>query len=137
MAAPTPVFPAGRYGRRREPGGLRRRPGLLVVLALVVLLLVAAGVLYGREVSGQVSSQVVTFDLAARSVRITFEVSVPGGQPATCTVRARNRVGTEVGQAQVPVPAAADGKRTVQVTYTLATRAQPSTGEVQSCRVRG
>jgi hypothetical protein len=49
-----------------------------------------------------------------------------------CHVRARDRVGTEVGAADVEVPAGG----TVTVTYTLTTNGPPVTAEVPVCRKR-
>jgi hypothetical protein len=130
-AAPaTPVFPPGRYGRRRAPR--RARPGATIIVgiagALVGLLL--AIVLYQRYGSSDYRPRVVHFELAADHATLRFEVHKPNGGPAVCHVRARDRAGAEVGAADVPVPAG----ETVTVNYTLKTSGPPVTAEVPICR---
>jgi Domain of unknown function (DUF4307) len=128
----APIFPAGRYGKRREPRRTPRSRVLLltVVGALVGLLL--AVVLYQRYGAPEYQPQVVNFQTADDHVTMRFQVHKPSGDPVTCHVRARNRAGVEVGAADVAVPAG----KTVTVTYTLATSAPPVSAEVPVCRKR-
>jgi Domain of unknown function (DUF4307) len=127
--ASAPVYPPGRYGRRRE----RRRAGRGRVLALAgagtLAGLLLAVVLYQRY-TPEYRPQVVEFQAADDHVTLRFQVHKPSRDPAVCHVRARNRAGAEVGAANVAVPAGA----TVTVSYTLTTNGPPVTAEVPTCR---
>lgn len=130
----APVFPPGRYGRRRE--ARRRRP---VVLALVLVALVAAGSLlalrlYRMYGDPNYDAQVITYtDITDTQVVVVFRVTVPKGGSAICLVRARSRDGAEVGRADVRVDAA-PGQKQSTVTHRLATGGRPMIGEVLRCR---
>ncbi|MFB9237283.1 DUF4307 domain-containing protein [Plantactinospora siamensis] len=130
----APVFPPGRYGRRRAPG--RRRPWLVVAVAVLlvgVLGLVSAR-LYRQYGDPNYRAEVVTYtDITDRQVVVDFRVTVPPGGAAVCLVRARSRDGAEVGHDEVPV-AAAPGQRHLEVRHRLATSARPLLGEVTRCR---
>jgi hypothetical protein len=129
----TPVdFPPGRYGRRRDP---RRRwvpavAGLLVItagLAVTLKLYRQYGVpLY------EVGAVSVT-DVTPRSVKISFEVRVPAGGSALCTVRARDHAGVEVGRLELPAGPAPADTRTAHATAVLPTTDQPFYTEVMGC----
>jgi hypothetical protein len=130
-----PVFPPGRYGRRRDPVRLRRRRWLRWAAASLVVAagLLVAGRLYLQYARAPYDVRVISVtDLTDSGLTVTFAVRAPAGQPAECTVRAHSRDGREVGRASVPVPATTrDGER--RVTYTLATTGRPVTGEVPRC----
>ena len=126
-----PTFPAGRYGRRRERPPPRRWVVVVLGCVVVAATLTLAITAFRRQVP-DVHASVRSFDTGARDVRITFDVTKPRNEPATCLVRARDARGAEVGRAHVPVPRA---PRRVTVTYTLSTRARPITGEVVRCRL--
>jgi hypothetical protein len=130
--ASPPVFPPGRYGRRRDPAAQRRRRVVAYLLGTVVAL---AGVgiaikLYQQYTVApyQVSDLTVT-NLTDTSVTVHFQVSRPDGQAAVCTVKGHTRDGVEVGSAEVGVPAGGTG----EVTYTLKTSQRAMTGEVPGC----
>lgn len=126
--ASGPVFPPGRYGRRRE--GIRRRwPGLLV-FALVIAVMVAIALrLYGQYGNHQFSPTVTNLtDVTDSSVTVTIRVQKPGA-PAVCTVDAVARDGTIVGSAEVNVPSGTS----VTVTHTVATTSRPYIAEVPGC----
>ncbi|GAA1746097.1 hypothetical protein GCM10009681_16420 [Luedemannella helvata] len=130
----TPVeFPPGRYGRRRDP---KRRRWVPVVAGLLII---AAGLAvtvklyrqYGVP-PYQVGAVAVT-DVTATSVKISFEVRVPEGQGARCTVRTRNRAGVEVGRAVVDLPAAGPQARTLFGSVVLTATDQPFYSDVPGC----
>jgi hypothetical protein len=133
---PSPVFPAGRYGHRRDPVALRRRRlvgfalGALTVLVGVVI----AVKLYQQYAAApyQVSNQ-STSDLSDTSFTVHFTVSHPAGKGARCTVVGHTRDGREVGRGEVEVPAAGPSDTSTQVTYTLHTTARAVIGEVPGC----
>jgi len=135
-APPTPTFPPGRYGRRRDPARQRRRRWLTFVLAgLVIVAGVAIAVKLYRQYT--VAPYQVTIigvrDLSDHAVTVTFDVTTPPGGSASCTVLAHTRDGEEVGRALVSVPAGPPGQTVSRVTYTLATTKRPVTGEVPGC----
>jgi hypothetical protein len=137
----TPRFPPGRYGRRREP---RHTPRWLVGLLLVGVIavgLVVSVQLYRQYGDPEYRPAVLAFQVgegsAEGTVTIRFQVFKPGGEPATCIVRARAANGEEVGRAEVDIPAGNPGGQSVTVTYTLATSREPVTGEVVGCAPAG
>ncbi len=96
--ATAPVFPPGRYGRRRD--GRRR-------LLLPVLLAVSVGIaavflavrLYGQYGDPTYDAQIVGWtDVTDKQMTIRFTVRVPAGGSATCGLRARSYDGAEVGR---------------------------------------
>jgi len=130
---PAVSFPPGRYGRRRDP---HRRRWLAWAIGVVVA---AAGLgiavkLYSQYADAPYQVRVVRVtDLSDHRVTVTFEVRLPTGAAAKCTVLAHTRDGEEVGRAEVTVPPAAPGQRTAVMTYTLETSKRPVTGEVPGC----
>lgn len=125
-------FPAGRYGRRREPA--RRRPAVTAAFTAGVIAAgaVAAWLLtesYGQD---EVSERLLAFDDSVPGqVEITFEVYKPAGEGATCAVRSRDLAGAEIGYAEVEVPA--DASTRVEMTYVLPVEGDVNTGEVLRC----
>ncbi|MFI7659724.1 DUF4307 domain-containing protein [Micromonospora parva] len=132
----APEFPAGRYGRRRAPGGKRRRTLLaaLALLALVATLTVISFRLYRQYGDPVYDAQVITYtDITDKQVFVHFRVTVPPGGSAVCVLRARDRAGAEVAREQVTVTAA-PGDRHVTTTHRLTTTARPFIGEVLRCQ---
>ncbi|SCL27916.1 protein of unknown function [Micromonospora nigra] len=133
----APVFPPGRYGRRREPG--RRRPVLTTLLALAAV--AALGLvslrLYQQYGNPAYDAQVITYtEITDGQVVVDFRVTVPPGGSAVCLLRARDRDGAEVGRETVTV-AAAQGEREIIARHRLATDSRPFIGEVVRCRPAG
>ena len=112
----SPVFPTGRYGRRRDPSRQRRRRWIAYALATIVVLAgVAISVkLYRQYADAPYQVRIVSVtNLTDSAVTVTFEVRRPAGKGATCTVLAHTRAGEEVGKAEVDVPAGGDRKSVV------------------------
>ncbi|GLH98032.1 DUF4307 domain-containing protein [Phytohabitans aurantiacus] len=132
--AGAPVFPPGRYGRRREPRRQRRW-----LVALLVTAVVAAGVglairLYQQYGDPSYNAQVTSYSgISDTGIDLEFRVNVPEGGKALCVLRARSRDGAEVGKAEVQVAASAGDTRPL-TRYRLATSARPVIGEVVRCR---
>jgi hypothetical protein len=130
-ATAAPTFPPGRYGRRRAERPRRR---WLTVL-LFGLVLAASGAigyrLYEQYGSPDYSSRILAeTEHTADHVTIRFEVrSRDDTRPAVCRVRARALDGSEVGSADVAVPA---GARVVQ-TYTLVTSQRAAVVDIPRC----
>ena len=132
----NPVFPPGRYGRRRSGG---RRPVLpIVVLVLVLAASVLLSVkLYQRYGKTDYQGQIVGWQKpTATSVTITFTVRVPAGGAASCVLRARDYDGNEVGRRTVVVRAE-PGATTVQADEPVTTTERASVGDVLGCRPAG
>ncbi|MEU3452717.1 DUF4307 domain-containing protein [Micromonospora sp. NPDC006766] len=134
VAPGAPVFPPGRYGRRREPG--RRRPVLRALLALMLLAVLglAAAKLYRQYGDPEYRAEVITYtDITDSRVVVDFRVTLPPGGSAECRLRARSYDGAEVGHAEVTVIARA-GERHVTARHEVPTTARPFIGEVLRCR---
>jgi hypothetical protein len=130
----TPVFPPGRYGRRRAPR--RARPRLVAVLVAAALLVGAVAVLplYRKYGDPTYDAQVITYTgITDRSVDVTFRVTVPPGGSAICLVWPCPRDHATVGHEEVRV-VAAPGERLVTTTHRLVTTGRPMIGEVLRCR---
>ncbi|WP_329007354.1 DUF4307 domain-containing protein [Micromonospora rifamycinica] len=133
----APVFPPGRYGRRREPEP--RRPVLRWLLAAVLItgLVLAATQLYQRYGDPEYKPEVITYTgITDTGVQVDFRVTVPPGGSAVCLVRARSHDGAEVGHEEVTVTAAT-GQRHVTTRHRLTTTGRPFIGEVVRCRPAG
>ncbi len=125
----APVFPPGRYGRRREPG--RRRPVLRALLAVLGLI---ATKLYRQYGDPEYRADVITYTgITDSRVVVDFRVTLPPGGSATCLLRARAYDGAEVGHAEVTVTAG-PGERHVTARHEVPTTARPFIGEVLRCR---
>jgi hypothetical protein len=130
MPARDPVFPAGRYGRRRAPR--RQRRWLTVAVAVVVLLAAAVVAIRLYRQYGQLDYQPTVRRLSEVSdsgISVEFEVRKPADREATCRVRARAATGEEVGYAEVDAP---KGDRVV-VTVRVPTSKRPRVAEVLRC----
>jgi len=129
----NPVFPPGRYGRRRSG---RRRP----VLPIAILVLVVAGSIllsvrlfqqYGQT---DYEPQIVGWDdPTATSMNIEFKVRVPAGRAASCDLRARDYNGNDVGHRTVVVRPRGNATM-IQTKEPVPTSAVASVGEVLRCR---
>ncbi|GAA4597787.1 hypothetical protein BJY16_002475 [Actinoplanes octamycinicus] len=135
--ATTPVFPPGRYGRRRD--GRRRRPLALIVAAVVfgVGALGLTWAYYQKFGQTNYSPEIIGWNEPADTAMvIKFRVRVPAGETASCVLRARDYQGYELGTRTVTVPAP-DGGGEVVVAETVPTTARASVGDVMSCRPAG
>jgi hypothetical protein len=128
----APVFPPGRYGRRRAPRRARRWLPAVVALVAVVAGLALTLRLHQQYGEGAYDAALVRYtDVTDHQVVVHFRVNLPAGKSATCTVRARNRAGVEVGRADVRVPPSRDERPLIS--YRLATSERPVSGEIRGC----
>jgi hypothetical protein len=127
----APIFPTGRYGKRREPRRSRR-----VLIAVLLIPVVLAGLwlavrLYrqygGTDYQSTLQSTSIIND---HQVKVNFAVHKPGGLPAICQVQAQDFSMAEVGYATVSVPAGVD----VRVNYLLSTTARAYGVNVLGCQ---
>ncbi|WP_253872108.1 DUF4307 domain-containing protein [Promicromonospora umidemergens] len=163
-AAPTGSAPAQapslaeRYGRTRPrsqqpaalPGGsdpwdesddVRPRPKLSVGARIAVVLALAAGVAIAAWFTivdtqrDPVTFADVGFSVTStEAVDVTFDVSMPPGTEAVCTVTALSQSFAEVGAVDVEV--GPDSARTARHRVTIATTELATTGVVDHCDVR-
>jgi hypothetical protein len=140
MSTETAVtFPAGRYGRRRDPAYQRRRRWLTWVAGALVALagLAIAVKLYDQYADPLYAvTNINTTQLTDTGVSVEFDVRVPAGEGASCTVEGHNRDGHLVGSQTFDVPPAGPQATTIHVTYSLATTQRAMTGEVPGCGPR-
>ncbi|WFE38505.1 DUF4307 domain-containing protein [Micromonospora sp. WMMD998] len=137
VAPGAPVFPPGRYGRRREPG--RRRPLALALAVTAVLAVLGLGAvkLYQQYGDPDYQGEMISYTgITDSRVVVDFRVTVPPGGAATCLLRARSHDGAEVGHVEATVTAA-PGQRHVRVRQEVPTSARPFIGEVLRCRPAG
>ena len=131
--ATDPVFPPGRYGRRRDG---RSRRGLPIVFGAVVVAvsLLLALRLYGQYGDPDYDARIVGWtDVTPAAMTIEFTVRVPEGGAATCVLRARSYDGAEVGRRTVTL-AAAPGATTIEGRERVTTSARASHGDVVRCQ---
>lgn len=134
--ATAPVFPPGRYGRRRD--GRRRvlLPAVLAVLVGVTAVFLVIR-LYGRYGDPDYDAQIVGWsDVTDKQLTIRFTVRVPAGGSATCGLRARDYAAAEVGRRTVTVTAK-DSATRIDASEVVATTARASVGEVVRCAAAG
>ncbi|WP_246607319.1 DUF4307 domain-containing protein [Paractinoplanes toevensis] len=128
----TPVFPPGRYGRRRD--GRRKLAGPIIALALVVAVSVLISIkLYQRYGETDYQPQIVGWAEPSDTVMtIKFTVRVPAGGATECVLRARDYGGNEIGRRTVVVRAAA-GETTIEAEEAVTTTERGSVGDVVGC----
>jgi len=131
--ATTPVFPPGRYGRRRD--GKSRRAVPLTVLTLVILASLLLTVrLYSRWGDPDYDAQIVSWDVVSASqLSMKFTVRVPAGGSTKCMLRARDYGGNEVGRRQVTLSATGD-ETTITAVEVVPTSAKASVADVVGCQ---
>ena len=149
---------AARYGRGRtgtrqpatrsaqddlwdEADGVRPRPKLSVGARIAVALALAAGVAIAAWFTivdtqrDPVSFVDVGFSVSSpEEVEVTFDVSMPPGTEAVCTVTALARNFAEVGAVDVEV--GPEETRTTRHVVTIATTELATTGLVDHCDLR-
>lgn len=131
--ATHPVFPPGRYGRRRDG---KRHPVLPILFGALVLAftLFLAIRLYSTYGDPNYDPQIVGWtDVTTSGMTIDFTVRVPAGGSASCVLRARSYDGAEVGRRTVTVTAAADAT-IAEAKERVTTTARASHGDVVRCR---
>jgi hypothetical protein len=134
--ATTPVFPPGRYGRRRDG---KRHLGVPITFGAIVLVVcVALAVkLYHQYGDPAYDGQIIGWsDVTDSQITIRFSVTVPPGGSAACVLRARTYGGSEVGRRTVTVSAKGDNT-TVEAREPVPTTARASVGDVLGCQAPG
>jgi hypothetical protein len=130
--ATGPVFPPGRYGRRRDGRRHRAVPLILGAIVLAASLFLAVR-LYGQYGDPDYDSRIIGWtDVTPTGMTVEFTVRVPAGGSATCVLRARSYDGAEVGRRTVTV-SAPPRATTVEVRERVPTRARASHGDVLRC----
>jgi hypothetical protein len=136
VATENLVFPQGRYGRRRDPEYQRRRRwvnwvagGVFVLLGLGIAIK-----LYVQYTDPPYEVlNLSTTDIQDGHVSVSFDVRVPAGEGASCTIEGHTRDGAQVGSEVFAVPPGGADQTILHVTHTLVTTARAMTGEVPGC----
>jgi hypothetical protein len=132
----APVFPPGRYGRRRD--GRRHLAVPIAALAVVIVVCLLISVrLYRQYGDPQYDSQIVRWTgVTATQMTIDFTVQVPAGGSATCYLRAQAYDGTVLGSRTVTV-SATGGDTTIEASEAVTTTGRASVGQVVRCQSPG
>jgi hypothetical protein len=131
--ATTPVFPPGRYGRRRDGRRHWLLPVVFGVLVLAVSLLAAVR-LYRQYGDPDYDARIVGWsDVTPARMTIEFTVRVPAGGAAVCVLRARTYDGAEVGRREVTVSATGDATQ-IRARENVPTSTAAAVGDVVRCR---
>lgn len=130
-----PVFPPGRYGRRRSQ---RRTPRWVLVGLVAVVVAAGLGVswaMYQLYKPSSVRGQVVAFTIDSdRQATIRFRVTKEPGTPATCDIRAKSEDHAEVARETVAIPAGEPDEQVIEITRVVPTDRLAVTVEVGNCR---
>ena len=121
-----------RYARS---SGLSRRTRVALAVAGVLALTGAVSYIGLKQASPTLTATVLGYQVASdHAVDVRFQVdNRDNGRAATCTVRARDYGGDEVGRLAVPVP---PGPRTRQLSATIRTSSRAISGEVLDCELK-
>jgi len=128
-----PVFPPGRYGRRRDPRRQARRLPVALAVAGALLGLLVAGVLFVRHGNPPYRPTVVGYELTDDHATVRLKVHKPAGRASVCHVRALRRDGVELGSADVALPDGTD----VEASQRFATSARAGVVQVTGCGTPG
>lgn len=125
---------ADRYGHGRARGSLGAGARVAIGVALAAGVAVAAWFAVEQQRQDPVSFTDVGFSIvSAEQVDVTFDVSMPPGMRATCTLVALNPSYAQVGALQVQVGPNED--RTARYTAEVRTTERATTGVVDDCVV--
>jgi hypothetical protein len=78
-------------------------------------------------------TDVATAAVTDTSVTVSFDLTLPSGSGASCTVIAQTRTGEQVGRAEIAVPPPPDGRNATHVTYQLTTSKRAFAAGVPGC----
>ncbi|NNU27456.1 DUF4307 domain-containing protein [Isoptericola sediminis] len=138
-----PAVPTDRYGSARPAGGPAPRGGTLgrgarvaIAVALAAAVALTAWFAMLQQRSDPVAHDVVGFDvLGPEEVAVTFQVHMPVGTTATCTVEALAPSYAQVGTLDVPVGPAET--RTSAYEVTVGTSQEATSAVVAGCTATG
>ena len=120
-----------RYARS---SGLSRRTRIALAVTGVLALTGAVSYIGLKQATPTLTATVLGYQVASdHAVDVRFQVdNRESSKPASCTVRARDYGGNEVGRLDVPVPA---GRQTQVLSATIRTSGRAISGEVLDCRL--
>ncbi|MCK0117843.1 DUF4307 domain-containing protein [Isoptericola sp. S6320L] len=137
----SPTVPPGRYGDSpTTPATARRGPGRGAKVAIGVALAAAVGATawfsFARTAADPVTAEMVGFEVVdAEHLDVTFQVHMPPGTTAVCTVDALSTSYAQVGTLEVPVGPVQD--RTSAYTVTVGTSEEATAADVTACAPTG
>ncbi|MEG3614485.1 DUF4307 domain-containing protein [Isoptericola haloaureus] len=134
-----PAAPADRYGTAGPAGGSARRGGPLgrgakaaIAAALTAAVAGTAWFATLRQADDPVAHDMVSFDvLGPEEIEVTFQVHMPVGTTATCTIEALAPSYAQVGTLDVPVGPAQT--RTSAYEVTVGTSQEATSAVVAGC----
>jgi hypothetical protein len=120
-----------RYARS---SGLSRRTRIALAAAGVLALTGAVSYIGLKQATPTLNATVLGYQVTSdHAVDVRFQVDDrESSKAATCTVRARDYNGNEVGRLDVPVPV---GKATQVLSATIRTSSRAISGEVLDCQL--
>lgn len=120
-----------RYARS---SGLSRRTRVALAVTGVLALTGVVSYIGLKQATPTLTATVLGYQVASdHAVDVRFQVdNRESSKPASCTVRARDYGGNEVGRLDVPVPA---GGQTQVLSATIRTSSRAVSGEVLDCRL--
>jgi hypothetical protein len=120
-----------RYARS---SGLSRRTRVALAVTGVLALTGAVSYIGLKQATPTLTATVLGYQVTSdHAVDVRFQVdNRESSKPASCTVRARDYGGNEVGRLDVPVPA---GKQTQALSATIRTSSRAISGEVLDCQL--
>lgn len=137
-----PTVPAGRYGGsptaadRATTSGRGLGPGAKAAIGVALAAAVAATAWFSfaQSTADPVTAEMVGFDVVdAEHLSVTFQVHMPPGTTAVCTVDALAASYAQVGTLDVPVGPVQD--RTSAYEVTVGTSQQAESADVTGCVV--
>ena len=120
-----------RYARS---SGLSRRTRIALAVAGVLALTGAVSYIGLKQATPTLTATVLGYQVTSdHTVDLRFQVdNRESSKPASCTIRARDYGGNEVGRLDIPVPA---GKQTQVLSATIRTSSRAINGEVLDCQL--
>ena len=120
--------------RYAHSSGLSRRTRIALAVTGVLALTGAVSYIGLKQATPTLTATVLGYQVASdHAVDVRFQVdNRESSKPASCTVRARDYGGNEVGRLDVPVPA---GRQTQVLSATIRTSSRAISGEVLDCQL--
>ncbi|WP_418276123.1 DUF4307 domain-containing protein [Isoptericola jiangsuensis] len=130
----SPTTPVGRYGAapRADRGPLGRGGKVAIGVALAVAVGLVAWYTFLQQLAQPVTHDMIGFDVrGAESIDVTFQVHMPPGTTAVCTVEALSPSYAQVGTVDVEV--GPSETRTTVYEVPVGTSQTATTGVVAGC----
>jgi hypothetical protein len=132
MSDLTPSSPTERYGRRAAGVARARWVKVVAVTAIAGAVAVAAWFAFAQSDGSPVTAEVVSFHVInSERMDVTFQVSMPAGSTAVCTLGALAQDFAQVGSHEVTVGPSTAG--TAQYAATVQTSSLAVAATIDGC----